>query len=386
MAVILRRHLGDQARGDGAHGGAEDDASDILSKRTSRLVLEKKKSDGEGRHHILPLFFSSCSLFLSLFSKKNMRLLSGAVALARAATALALKEETIAAARTSATPPPTRASSIAAARPCFFSSSSSAAAWRFQQISLLWTQQQQQERTALPSCSRAASNSAASSSSSAAREGAAEEEKGADDSSTSSTSTKRASSSSSPAAPVPSVSYVAPLSTAVHRLKRLSLFSCLLTTAAAPTLAATESMPPAARATAAVGIAGFGLFTTGLLHWFVGPYVHELTWSYDDDATKDSIELTTLNVLGTKKKHSLPLSRVATPPDSSIHPQATFCDSESGKLYYIDVDNFVSVASEAGGGGRRQMERADTLLRRLVVVAQEEGKEAGAGGEAGGKE
>ena len=324
------------------------------------------------------------ALSFSLFSKKNMRRLSGAVALARATTALALKEETIAAARTSATSTTTRASSIAAARPCFFSSSSSAAAWRFQQISLLWTQQQQQERSALPSCSRAASNAAASSS--AAREGAAEEEKGADDSSTSSTSTKRASSSSSPAAPVPSVSYVAPLSTAVHRLKRLSLFSCLLTTAAAPTLAATESMPPAARATAAVGIAGFGLFTTGLLHWFVGPYVHELTWSYDDDATKDSIELTTLNVLGTKKKHSLPLSRVATPPDSSIHPQATFCDSESGKLYYIDVDNFVSVASEAGGGGRRQMERADTLLRRLVVVAQEEGKEAGAEGEAGGKE
>ena len=168
----------------------------------------------------------------------------------------------------------------------------------------------------------------------------------------------------------PPVSYVAPLSTAVHRLKRLSLFSCLLTTAAAPTLAATESMPPAARATAAVGIAGFGLFTTGLLHWFVGPYVHELTWR--DDGAGASIELTTLDVLGTKRKRSLPLSRVAAPPAGSIHPQATFSDSATGKLYYVDVDNFVSVASEAAGGGRRQRERAAALLAKLVVVEEEE--------------
>jgi len=219
------------------------------------------------------------------------------------------------------------------------------------------------------------------SSNSTAREGA-EEEKGADDSSSSpsaSTSTPAAAAATSVPPPV---SYVAPLSTAVHRLKRLSLFSCLLTTAAAPTLAATESMPPAARATAAVGIAGFGLFTTGLLHWFVGPYVHELTWR--DDGAGASIELTTLDVLGTKRKRSLPLSRVAAPPAGSIHPQATFSDSATGKLYYVDVDNFVSVASEAAGGGRRQRERAAALLAKLVVVEEEE-MEATEAEEKGGK-
>ena len=62
----------------------------------------------------------------------------------------------------------------------------------------------------------------------------------------------------------------------------------------------------------------------------------------------------------------------AAPPAGSIHPQATFSDSATGKLYYVDVDNFVSVASEAAGGGRRQRERAAALLAKLVVVEEEE--------------
>jgi len=154
-------------------------------------------------------------------------------------------------------------------------------------------------------------------------------------------------------------------------------------------------MPPAARATAAVGIAGFGLFTTGLLHWFVGPYVHELTWrrkgesssSGGSDEDGDRIEVTTLDVLGRKSTRSLPLSRVAAPPDGSIHPQATFSDSETGKLYYIDVDNFVSVATSSGGGDgegdgggggkkrqrqRQREEAAAALLGKLVAVEEGE--------------
>ena len=275
--------------------------------------------------------------------------------------------------------------------------------WRLHQGSL-WTQQQQERRSSFSSSSswRAASNSAASS----AREEEEEDAAGAD----SSTSTERGGGNAAVSAPssAPStstststISYVAPLSTTVHRLKRLSLFSCLLTTAAAPTLAATESMPPAARATAAVGIAGFGLFTTGLLHWFVGPYVHELTWRrVDDDGAdgssskssfrgEDSIEVTTLDVLGRKTTRSLPLSRVAAPPDGSIHPQATFSDSETGKLYYIDVDNFVSVAAsgsgdgegdgDGDGGGKRQRQRqreeAAAALLGQLVVAEEGGSE-----------
>lgn len=311
--------------------------------------------------------------------------LSGAVSLARAAAALALKDETIAAARSSATVRSFAA--IVAARPSC-SSSSSPSAWSEQSV-FSPTLSAQQETRKLPwsSWSRAVSNSAASSS--AARE---EDEEDAADNSSSSTATSAERnkintatvvSASTSSTSSPTVSYVAPLSATVHRLKRLSLFSCLLTTAAAPTLAATEAMPPAAREVAAAGIAGFGLFTTGLLHWFVGPYVHELTWRDGDGdgdgnegADSSVIEVTTLDVLGRKQKMLLPLSRVAAPPDGSIHPQATFSDSETDRLYYVDVDNFVSVASEAGGGGRRQRERAAALLEKLVVVAEKAEEEA----------
>lgn len=240
------------------------------------------------------------------------------------------------------------------------------------------------------SCSRAASNSAASS-----REEAEQEEQGnVDDSSKtkrhaeSTTTSSSAAVSAAAASPTPAVTYVAPLSTTVHRLKRLSLFSCLLTTAAAPTLAATEAMPPAARAAAAVGIAGFGLFTTGLLHWFVGPYVHELTWQgrggegSEGGEDDDAIELTTLDFFGARRRQRLPLSRVAAPPDGSVHPQATFSDSATGKLYYVDVDNFVSVSAGAsgssGGGGAERERAAAALLERLLAAegtkAEEEGE------------
>lgn len=307
------------------------------------------------------------------------RLSSGAVALARATSALALKEEAIATTLTGKSPGASPSIAFAARPHCFFSSSSSsaaAAAWRLHQQRPLWAQEQQ-EKTFF-SCSRAASNSAASS-----REEAEEEKQGVDDSSKTKRHAESISSASvsasSATSPVPAaVSYVAPLSTTVHRLKRLSLFSCLLTTAAAPTLAATEAMPPAARAAAAAGVAGFGLFTTGLLHWFVGPYVHELTWrkggedgAADED---DAIELTTLDFFGARRRQRLPLSRVAAPPEGSVHPQATFSDSATGKLYYIDVDNFVSVsaASGGGGGGAERERAAAALLKRLVAAEGEE--------------
>jgi len=146
-------------------------------------------------------------------------------------------------------------------------------------------------------------------------------------------------------------------------------------------------MPPAARAFAAAGIAGFGLFTTGLLHWFVGPYVHELKLREKDS---EEIEVTTLDVLGRRRETLLPLTKITPPPEGSIHPQATFCDSRTGKLYYVDVENFVAVSaassSEAaaaaeegkrrrgdGDGSRRKRMRAEAaataeeLLAKLVV-------------------
>ena len=65
-----------------------------------------------------------------------------------------------------------------------------------------------------------------------------------------------------------SVVYVGPLSTTVTRLKRVSLLSCVLTTASAPALATLDAvgggaaMHPAAQAGVAAAVATFGVFTT----------------------------------------------------------------------------------------------------------------------------
>lgn len=75
------------------------------------------------------------------------------------------------------------------------------------------------------------------------------------------------------ASPLPTVTdasvvYVGPLSTTVTRLKRVSLLSCVLTTASAPALATLDAvgggaaMHPAAQAGVAAAVATFGVFTT----------------------------------------------------------------------------------------------------------------------------
>ena len=71
----------------------------------------------------------------------------------------------------------------------------------------------------------------------------------------------------SPSAAPPALVYEGPLSLTVTRLKRLSLASCALTTAAAPALATLDAVGgaghPAVQAGLAAAVATVGAFTTG---------------------------------------------------------------------------------------------------------------------------
>lgn len=75
-------------------------------------------------------------------------------------------------------------------------------------------------------------------------------------------------STAAPDAPA-AVVYEGPLSTTVTRLKRVSLLSCVLTTASAPALATLDAVGgaavhPAAQTGIAAAVATFGVFTTGV--------------------------------------------------------------------------------------------------------------------------
>lgn len=136
----------------------------------------------------------------------------------------------------------------------------------------------------------------------------------------------------SPPSPTPYV-YVAPFSSAVRKVKRLSLFSCACAVAAGPLI---MGLDPSSTLTAKVSIAGtltsFGLFTTGLLHWFTSPYVHRLVHKPDEEA----VEVTTLDVLGRPRSAAVPLAAVHEA--DSVHPLSSF--AAGGKIYYLDRDHF----------------------------------------------
>lgn len=82
-----------------------------------------------------------------------------------------------------------------------------------------------------------------------------------------STAASSAADDTSPSAAAPALVYEGPLSLTVTRLKRLSLASCALTTAAAPALATLDAVGgaghPAVQAGMAAAVATFGAFTTG---------------------------------------------------------------------------------------------------------------------------
>lgn len=87
-----------------------------------------------------------------------------------------------------------------------------------------------------------------------------------------------------------------------------------------------------AKASIAATLGGFGIFTTGLLHWFTSPYVHRL----EHLPKEDTIKVNSLDMLGRRKQRNIPLTEVSEA--QSVHPLSSF--AAGGKLYYVDADRF----------------------------------------------
>lgn len=138
-------------------------------------------------------------------------------------------------------------------------------------------------------------------------------------------------------------SYVGPFSSAVRKVKKLSLFSCFVTLSSVPVMmyldpavlvegAAGTSMT--ARMSLAGSLSAFGVGTTGLLHWFVSPYVHWLTYR------GGKLRVETLDLLARPRITELALQDVDGGASDSMHPLSTFRDRRDGRVYYVDKDYF----------------------------------------------
>lgn len=142
------------------------------------------------------------------------------------------------------------------------------------------------------------------------------------------------SSSTAPTHKASHFEYTGPLSVTLKRLKLLSISSCAFTLLGSPLIVqmGTAATSVGGKAAIAIGLASFGLFTTGLLHWFTGPYVHHLTYSPDED----QLILKTLSFAARPVHHRVHLSELQHP--QTMRPQATF--QAQGTIFYVDADSF----------------------------------------------
>ncbi|KAL6778155.1 hypothetical protein ACKKBG_A17135 [Auxenochlorella protothecoides x Auxenochlorella symbiontica] len=127
--------------------------------------------------------------------------------------------------------------------------------------------------------------------------------------------------------------YTSPYGPTVRNVKRLSLFSCACALGAGPIILGLDSgMTLAAKGSIAATLGSFGAFTTGLLHWFVSPYVQRL----EVDRRTGGVRAETLTLWGTDRCHAFHLSDVSAV--SGVHPLTSF--QALGKTFYVDPSHF----------------------------------------------
>lgn len=101
--------------------------------------------------------------------------------------------------------------------------------------------------------------------------------------------------------------------------QRLSLFSCACALGAGPIILGLDSgMTLVAKASLASTLAAFGVFTTGLLHWFVSPYVQRL----EVDKKTGAVTADVLTILGTPKRCTFHIADAE--PVDGFHPLTSF--------------------------------------------------------------
>ncbi|KAK2079815.1 hypothetical protein QBZ16_002210 [Prototheca wickerhamii] len=127
--------------------------------------------------------------------------------------------------------------------------------------------------------------------------------------------------------------YTSPYGPTVRRVKKLSLFSCACAVGAGPVILGLDSgMGLPAKLSLTATLASFGVFTTGLLHWFVTPYVQRMEVNR---ATGD-VTAEVLTLFGGSRQRTFNLADAQ--PTEGYNPLTTF--QARGSAYYVDPAHF----------------------------------------------
>lgn len=108
-------------------------------------------------------------------------------------------------------------------------------------------------------------------------------------------------------------------------LQYASLLNTFASFAAAPLIIQYSTASPIARVAATTSIIAFAIITTGGLHWFTKPYIHQLWYSKEQQCLKAQ----TMSLFGGTRWKQFPLSSAAE--FNGIHPLANFKVGWSGQ-------------------------------------------------------
>lgn len=132
--------------------------------------------------------------------------------------------------------------------------------------------------------------------------------------------------------------YYGPISSTIKKVKLLSLTTCCLSVSLGPvfTFLASPQMDVILKGAVSSFVIFCSASTTGVLHWFVSPYVHKLRWQ----PGSDSFEVEMITWLATFERRTIRFADIR-PPETK-RPYTTF--QANGKIYFVDEEHFPNKA------------------------------------------
>ncbi|KAI5083798.1 hypothetical protein GOP47_0003541 [Adiantum capillus-veneris] len=132
------------------------------------------------------------------------------------------------------------------------------------------------------------------------------------------------------------VVYRGPLSDTLRKVKLLSLTSCCLSVVTGPALVFLTSphLSVILKGGVASAVMILSASTTAALHWFVGPYVHKMTWI---PGSKE-VEVEMVSWMATYIKETLSIEDIR--PPKTNRPFVSF--SVKNKFYFVDPEKIAN--------------------------------------------
>ncbi|KAF5729514.1 hypothetical protein HS088_TW21G01681 [Tripterygium wilfordii] len=129
------------------------------------------------------------------------------------------------------------------------------------------------------------------------------------------------------------VVYHGPISSTIKKVKLLSLSTCCLSVSLGPviTFMTSPDLNIILKGAVASSVIFFSATTTGVLHWFVSPYIHKIRWQ----PGSDSFEVEMMTWLATFVPKTIKFSDIR--PAETNRPFVTFKANDN--FYFVDADH-----------------------------------------------